>query len=174
MTILEIEPHEERPKKKDIEALYDKYARRGGQVTVCRAPDELLQYHNWTLLDDRAKLALGRIEVALSRNNFEECHRAIDYIHRGGGRWDPIDTTCADLGMSNRQLNALERKGITHIWQLLGVNRRTLLTFEAISAASVDDIIRRVKQFEAKLRETGEFENFCLQAADLLEYTIRH
>lgn len=166
MNILEIQEYTQRPTVSDLRAVENYWKGKGKDVFVMRASDELLQYKSWSKLSDRTKMALGRIEIAISRENWDEAHAALNYAERGVGEWSPIDTTCADLHMNNRQLNALEREGIQYVWQLLYKERRQLLAIPAIGPDSVDDIIDKVQHFLEGLKSTGEAETFLLDARE--------
>jgi len=95
-------------------------------------------------VSSEAEIYARRIEIGIDQHNWAECRRVIDEAQRQfeSPSVETIDDDAwlAELGLSVRIVNLLERSGVYHVSQLAVMREGDVLAIRGISVATVGDI----------------------------------
>jgi hypothetical protein len=165
MRIAAIELCDECPCKDELSTLQDRHPGK----RVCRAPKILVNAHIREQFNENLSATIGKLEVCLANGNWEKAHEVLRAAQRGGSSGKAIDTSCADLGLPERDLSTLESHNIIFVWQLLYLQRDDLLRMTNVGELTATRIQQKVKDFCLGLHSTGEWNEFVLAAGERID-----
>lgn len=151
MSVLEFRGFQLKPERSEV-LEFKSYCRNkyGGELHVFHAPEQLVSYYSYEQLEDHIRSAVGRVELALSKGNFELAKQIITLHEAECCTIDaPVleETTIAEIGLSGKERVPLETAGIRYLTDLLERTPEELLQIHNINEVTLESITRKARHF---------------------------
>lgn len=138
-----------------------KFSNRKNEFTVAVAPDELVMFMNSAALPDHMKLALGRMEIALDNENWDQCWRVLAQCEYDSSQQRNVDlefACVAELQISPRDVSSLESAGIIYLKELVQKTPDELCDIYGMNEKSVQDVFNKLREYLNAARNRASVE----------------